>query len=89
MIAEVRGPAAEVESCARAIHGVRKVDAIANDGWVRVLLDAPSEIDVREDLFRLTTSRGWIMRELRREGGTLEDFFVKVTAEQAGRTSRA
>ena len=58
---------------------------MANDGWVRVLLDAPPEIDVREDLFRLTTSRGWTMRELRREGGTLEDFFVKVTAEQAAK----
>ena len=89
VIAEVRAPAAEVEAGARAIQGVRRVDAIANDGWVRVFLDAPSEIDVRGDLFRLITSRGWTMRELRREGGTLEDFFVKVTAEQAGRASHA
>ena len=85
VIAEVRAPASELEAGARSIAGVRRVDAMANDGWVRVLLDAPSEIDVREDLFRLTTSRGWTMRELRREGGTLEDFFVKVTAEQAAK----
>jgi len=50
---------------------------------VRLLLDAPPEVDVREDLFQLTASRGWALRELRREGGTLEDFFVKVTADQA------
>lgn len=83
VIAEVKAPATEVEAQARAIQGVRRVDTVANDGWVRLLLDAPPEIDVREDLFRLSASRGWALRELRREGGTLEDFFVKVTAEQA------
>jgi ABC-2 type transport system ATP-binding protein len=86
VVAEVKAPAVEIEAGARAIQGVRKVDAVVNDGWVRVLLDAPPEIDVREDLYRLTTSRGWSMRELRREGGTLEDFFVKVTAEQAAKS---
>jgi len=85
VIAEVRAPAKDVEAGARTLRGVHKVDAVASDGWVRIWLDAPPDVDVREDLFRLTTSRGWTLRELRREGGTLEDFFVKVTAEQARR----
>lgn len=85
VVAEVKAPASEVEAGARAIAGVRRVDTTTNDGWVRIAMDAPPEVDVREDLFRLSTLRGWTMRELRREGGTLEDFFVKVTAEQARR----
>jgi hypothetical protein len=85
VVAEVKAPASDVEAGARAIAGVRRVDATVNDGWVRIALEAPPEIDVREDLFRLSSSRGWSMRELRREGGTLEDFFVKVTAEQVRR----
>jgi len=85
VIAEVRASATEVEAGAKTLRGVHKVDSVASDGWVRIWLDAPPEVDLREDLFRLTTSRGWTLRELRREGGTLEDFYVKVTAEQARR----
>jgi hypothetical protein len=83
VVAEVRAPAAEIEAGVRSIEGVRKINTVTNDGWVRLWLEAPPEVDVREDLFQLTTERGWTLRELRREGGTLEDFFVKVTAEQA------
>ncbi len=85
VVAELRGPATEIEAGARAMAGVRKVDVTANDGWVRLAIDASADADVRESLFRLTSEKGWSLRELRREGATLEDFFVKVTAEQAGR----
>ena len=30
----------------------------------------------------LTTDKGWSLREIRREGATLEDFFLQVTAKQ-------
>lgn len=86
VVAEVKAPAADVEAGAKAISGVERVTTTSNDGWVRVTLEAHPEIDVREDMFRLSTSRGWRLRELRREGGTLEDFFVKVTAEQSRRS---
>jgi len=82
VVAEVRGPQQEVESGARGLPGVQKVEASSNNGWVRVAVDAKPDLDVREDLFRLTTAKGWTLRELRREGATLEDFFVQVTAEQ-------
>jgi len=85
VVAELRGPQVDVEAGARSLTGVRKVESSANDGWVRLSIDAPPEVDVREDLFRMTTAKGWGLRELRREGATLEDFFVKVTAEQVAR----
>ena len=88
VVAEVRGPQQEVESSARGLPGVQKVEASSNNGWVRVAVDAKPELDVREDLYRLTTAKGWTLRELRREGATLEDFFVQVTAEQQNRRTK-
>ena len=88
VVAELRGPQQEVESSTRNLPGVQKVDVSANNGWVRVAVDAKPDQDVREDLFRLTTSKGWTLRELRREGATLEDFFVQVTAEQQSRRTK-
>jgi ABC-2 type transport system ATP-binding protein len=88
VVAEVRGPQQEVESGARGLPGVQKVEASSNNGWVRVAVDAKPDHDVREDLYRLTTAKGWTLRELRREGATLEDFFVQVTAEQQSQRTK-
>lgn len=85
VVAEVKGSAGEVESSTRALPGVQSVSVAQNDGWVRLSIDAAGERDVREDVFRLSTSKGWTLRELRLEGATLEDFFIQVTAEQAQR----
>jgi ABC-2 type transport system ATP-binding protein len=82
VVAEVRAPHSELEGGARQIPGVERVEAAISDGWVRLSVDAKADRDVREDLFRLTKDKGWSLRELRREGATLEDFFVQVTAEQ-------
>lgn len=90
VIAEMRGPAEEVEKGVRSLVGVQNVELVQDsnlapaesDGWIRLAVESKPEHDVREDLFRLTTSKGWSLRELRREGATLEDFFVQVTAQQ-------
>lgn len=85
IVAELKAPAAEVESSTRAIHGVQNVSVAANDGWVRVSIDAGEQRDIREEVFKMSSAKGWSLRELRREGATLEDFFIQVTAEQAQR----
>ena len=54
----------------------------AADGWQRLSVGADSGSDVREDIFQLAGRRGWSMREIRREVASLEDYFVKITAEQ-------
>ena len=68
----------------REIGGVQNVELSAHNGWVKLSVVAKPDADVREDIFNLMMSKGWPMRELRREGATLEDFFVKVTAEHQG-----
>lgn len=83
MIAEVRGPDADVAAGVRGLGGVSEVQVQASNGWTRLTVAANR--DVREDIYRLAAQRNWGVRELRREIATLEDFFVKVVA--AGRTA--
>ncbi len=82
VIAELRAPADEVERSARTLSGVHRLEVTASDGWVRLAVEPRPGADPREDLFRLTSTKGWSLRELRREGASLEDFFIQVTAQQ-------
>ncbi len=83
VIAEVRGAGEQdIQKHAGEIAGVERVDVSSNNGWVRLAIEPQAECDVREGLFQLTAAQGWSLRELRLEGATLEDFFVKVIAEQ-------
>ena len=82
VIAEVKGPLEQIEQAVRSLSGVVKVDASSKNGWIRLAVEPKPNTDVREDIFRLTTDKGWSLREIRREGATLEDFFVQVTAKQ-------
>ena len=83
VIAEVRGPSEqEIQKHAGEIAGVHGVDVSSNNGWVRLSIEPKPDHDVREGLYQLTAAKGWSLRELRLEGATLEDFFVKIIAEQ-------
>jgi gliding motility-associated transport system ATP-binding protein len=82
LIAEIRGQAGEVVSAVRSISGVGDVQSESSDGWNRLTIDANGGADVREEVFKLTSSKGWTLREMRREVASLEDFFIKITAEQ-------
>lgn len=82
IVAELRAPPEEVERSAKALDGAQSVEVSSSDGWVRLSIEPKPERDIREDVFRLSASKGWSLRELRREGASLEDFFVQVTAKQ-------
>ncbi len=82
IVAEVQAPKDDVEKSVRAISGVHDVEVSSDNGWVKVSIDSQPETDVREDIFKLASAKGWSLREIRRDGATLEDFFIKVTAQQ-------
>ena len=86
VVAEVRGPTEQIEKGARGLSGVQSVEVSANDGWVRLTIEPKPNQDVREELFKLTASKGWSLRELKSEGASLEDFFIQVTAKQRDAT---
>ena len=85
VIAEIKGDRKEVEAGVRSLAGVGSVNASAENGWVKLTVNPQEGKDLREAIFRLAHDKGWSLREIRREGGSLEDFFVKVTAEQMTR----
>jgi len=84
IIVETRGPQDQIEQGVRSISGVKTLSVSSNNGWVRLSVESGPDQDVREDIFNMMSSKGWPLRELRREGATLEDFFIQVTAEQQG-----
>ncbi len=88
VIAEIKGPENEVEKSIRGLTGVEDVDVASTNGWVRLAVKAKQNCDVREGIFKFTTANGWSLREIRRDGATLEDFFVQVTAQQQQTRSR-
>lgn len=84
LIAEVQGPTGDVRMAVAELAGVTGVEVAESDGWCRLAISSNGSADVRSPLAKLVHGKGWNLRELRRETPTLEDFFVKVIAQQSG-----
>jgi len=84
VIAEMKASKEEVETATQSLPGVDKIDLSASNGWVRLAIHAKDNHDVREDIYQMSKAKGWSLRELRREGASLEDFFIQVIAKQTG-----
>jgi ABC-2 type transport system ATP-binding protein len=87
IVAELRGPHDDVQKGLQALEGVQNVSVDASDGWTRA--HVASRKDLREEIFRLSAEKGWALRELRRDGASLEDFFVKIVAAAQNEVSQA
>ncbi len=82
LIAEVSGPDAEVKKAVTTLTGVSKVEIEAADGWQRLVIETEKGKDPREAIFQTVKEKGWGLRELRLEVGSLEQFFIQITAQQ-------
>jgi len=69
-------------SAVKALGGVREAEASRAGNWTRLVIQGDASADLRSDVFKLAVAKGWAVRELRREVGSLEDFFVQITYEQ-------
>jgi hypothetical protein len=65
------------------------VETSQHNHWTRLEIEAAVDGDPRSEIFQLAKSQNWDLRELRRAGGSLEDFFVQITYEQSIRSGRA
>lgn len=81
LIAEIRGPKQEVETAIKQVSGVKRVDGSTVDGWNRLRVESGDSQDVRESIAGVAAKNNWGLRELRLEVGTLEEFFIQITAE--------
>lgn len=67
----------------RGLPGVADHTATAVNGRVRVNLEATGDHELRPEIFRMATERGWVLWELRRERATLEQVFRELTTDDA------
>jgi len=83
IIAEMRGaePAQLVEAV-ESIAGVKSVEPQSHGNWTRLIITHEPKADPRADVANLAAGKNFHLRELRREVGSLEDFFVQITYEQ-------
>ena len=99
LIAEISGPEAEVSKAVSKLEGVAKVegesDASAPDAsaagdrrYWRLTVESKKGSDPREAIFEMVKDKGWKLRELRLEVGSLEEFFVQITARQAEQSEK-
>lgn len=85
ILAEVRGAERkEIVQAVQGLAGIQRVEHSRAGNWERLMISAEGD-DLRAEVFKLVTEKGWQLRELRREVGSLEDFFVQITYEQSVR----
>lgn len=81
---EVRGPKEEVLNEFAQFPGVVKTNHWERDGVVTLILITEKDRDIREDLFITVSRKGWVLRELKLEGASLEEIFVQITTQEEG-----
>ena len=78
---QVAAPPDVVSAEIGRIPGVLRVEPQAmNDGVGTYVVEAPRNRDVRSEIFQLAAAQKWTLLELRREGMTLEEIFIRVVA---------
>ncbi|MDY7009750.1 MAG: ABC transporter ATP-binding protein [Planctomycetota bacterium] len=86
VIVELKGGQSEqMAETVAGIEGVLDVQHERAGNWTRLTVQCAEETDLRQDVAALVAAKGYQLRELRREIGSLEDFFVQMTYEQITR----
>jgi ABC-2 type transport system ATP-binding protein len=85
LIAELRGSKDEITAAIGELDGVKHVDCELVGGWNRLAIETKDGTDLREAIVNLAGKRKWPLREIKREVGSLEEFFVQITAQQVQR----
>ena len=77
----VAGAGGDVDGALRAVPGVVAVAPLpGRDGAQGFLVESARDRDVRGELVRLVTGRGWHLQELHQVGMSLEEVFIRVVA---------
>ncbi len=82
IIVELKGDKSQIESAISSLDSVKSVHLISSNGYVKLAVEGNGKQDVREQISELAMRNRWNIREMRLEVASLEDFFVRVVAEQ-------
>jgi len=73
----------QVSQTLSGLHQVSDVSTEMHDGWCRALVTPQDNADVREAIGQALFEQQLPVREIRREGASLEAYFVQITAQQS------
>lgn len=76
---EVRGPTDQVRTTLAALPGVEAVELARSGPVGRFIVKGKAGAELSEQLAAAIAQHGWSLRELRPAGGSLEEFFVRIT----------
>ncbi|MFQ5600801.1 MAG: ATP-binding cassette domain-containing protein [Candidatus Krumholzibacteriia bacterium] len=79
---EVRANGADAQEHLGGLDQVKAVHVLGKDtdGRMRLRIETPRGIDVRETIFHAAVQRGWVLLEMRRERQSVEEVFRELTA---------
>jgi ABC-2 type transport system ATP-binding protein len=81
VVMELKAAAPIVAESLKSIAAVESVDTDVAEGWcIAKVTPCPDVGDIRETLARLAVDKQWVVREMRFEVASLEEYFVQVTS---------
>jgi ABC-2 type transport system ATP-binding protein len=83
LLLSAEGPAEEMLQRIRSLSGLRSAEILGpaeEDGAFEFALEAMPGREIRRDLFRLLAEKGWPILSLRKNGLSLEEAFIRLTA---------
>lgn len=78
---EVRGPADQIKQTLNALPGVDRVESEPSAGIGKFIVHGKQTVEMKERIAQVISENKWALRELRQEGASLEEYFVRATAE--------
>ncbi len=83
VMVEARGPADQIIQALKHVDGVANVSSKAmDDGMISFELRTAQDLDVRENVSKAVSEKGWSIRRLERKTRRLEDAFFDVLRAQ-------
>jgi ABC-2 type transport system ATP-binding protein len=89
LIVELKGPADQIEKSIRNVPQVKSAEVLARNGSITLAISVQEKSDVRDNISELAMRNHWLIREMRQEVASLEDYFVRVVAEQDSKKGEA
>jgi len=82
-VAEIRGPAHDIEARLRQLPDVQNVtmSMTTDNAWHRFSCECTDGRDIRPEIFTMVSETDWQLRELTSEKKHLEDVFIELTSD--------
>ncbi len=78
---DLKAPEGLVQRVLGGIEGVQAVQTREDQGWTHATVTSQQDTDLTQALGTAAAERGWVVRELKRQGLSMEAVFSRITAD--------